>query len=374
MTFRNENRAMKHDLIVIGGGPAGTAAAITAALAGARVVLLERGSFPRHKVCGEFVSAESLDLLSSLLAPEPALLAEAIRVSKTRIFVDGRVLETAIDPAAASIARLELDASLWKAAQRAGVELYQDHAVSTISGDGPFVVTTRAKTFEASSVINASGRWSNLNVIGSPNASQGKKWLGVKAHFAAGNPSTSVDLYFLPGGYCGVQPVQLLAEKPGLVRLNVCAMVRADVATTLEEVFARHPSLHERSRSWQRLTPSLTTSPVSFRRPQPVQANILMVGDAAGFVDPFVGDGISLALRSGKLAAQSLVPFHRREIRLEEAAGSYLKAYETELLPVFASSSKIRCLFALPKVMRVPLMLLFQGAPALTRYVVRKTR
>ena len=99
-----------------------------------------------------------------------------------------------------------------------------------------------------------------------------------------------------------------------------------------------------------------------------------MVGDAAGFVDPFIGDGISLALRSGKLAAQSLVPLHRREIRLEQAAGSYLRAYETELLPVFRSSSKIRSLFALPKLMRVPLMLLFQGAPALTRYVVRKTR
>jgi menaquinone-9 beta-reductase len=313
-------------------------------------------------------------LLSSLLAPEPALLREAIPVSKTRIFVDGRVLECAIDPAAASIARWELDAALWQAAQRAGVELYQDHAVSTVSGVGPFVVTTREETFEASSVIDASGRWSNLNVMGSRNITQGKKWLGVKAHFAAGTAATSVDLYFLPGGYCGVQPVQLLAEKPGLVRLNVCAMVRADVATTLEEVFARHPSLHERSRSWQRLTPSLTTWPLRFRKPQPVQGNTLMVGDAAGFVDPFIGDGISLALRSGKLAAQSLVPLHRREITLEQAAGSYLRAYETELLPVFRSSSKIRSLFALPKLMRVPLMLLFQGAPALTRYVVRKTR
>ena len=55
------------DLAIIGGGPAGASAAITAARLGARVALLEAGEFPRHKVCGEFVSAESLDILRDLL-------------------------------------------------------------------------------------------------------------------------------------------------------------------------------------------------------------------------------------------------------------------------------------------------------------------
>ena len=365
---------MKYDLIVIGGGPAGTAAAITAAVAGVRVLLLERGGFPRHKVCGEFVSAESLDLLSSLLAPEQALLNEAVRVSKARLFVDSRVLESAIEPAAASIARFDLDTSLWHAAQRAGVELCEERAVNTISGNGPFVVTTREETFEASSVINASGRWSNLNASALLNGKQKQKWLGLKAHFAETSPPASVDLYFFDNGYCGVQPVQLLKGQDGRGRLNVCAMVRADVAMSLEEVFAQHRSLHERSRNWQRLTTPVTTSPVSFRKPEAVHGNILMVGDAAGFVDPFVGDGISLALRSGQFAARSLVTFFRGENTLEEAAGFYRKVYETELLPVFASSAKVRRLFALPKVIRVGLMFLFHGAPALTRYLVRKTR
>src|SRR5271167_3512726 len=77
---RGRGRAM-YDLIVIGGGPAGTSAAITCSRSGARVLLLERGHFPRHKVCGEFVSAESLGLLADLLAPQHArLLSEAIRI------------------------------------------------------------------------------------------------------------------------------------------------------------------------------------------------------------------------------------------------------------------------------------------------------
>jgi len=110
-----------YDLIVIGGGPAGTSAAITAARGGASVLLLERGRFPRHKVCGEFVSAESLALLANLLdSKHKTLLNDAIRIGDARIFLDGRMLQTVTDPPAASIARLELDAALWDSAIASG--------------------------------------------------------------------------------------------------------------------------------------------------------------------------------------------------------------------------------------------------------------
>ena len=76
-----------HDLIVIGGGPAGTSAAITCARSGAHVLLLERGRFPRQKVCGEFVSAESLALLDDLLAPQDKrlLTVSLHRVARQRL-------------------------------------------------------------------------------------------------------------------------------------------------------------------------------------------------------------------------------------------------------------------------------------------------
>src|ERR1700688_1490182 len=114
---------LPYDLIIIGGGPAGTSAAISAARSGASVLLLERGRFPRHKVCGEFVSAESLGLLTDLLdSDHAALLRNAIRIPQARVFLDGRVVQTAVDPPAASIARLDLDAALWHAAEGAGVK------------------------------------------------------------------------------------------------------------------------------------------------------------------------------------------------------------------------------------------------------------
>src|SRR4051812_27454240 len=106
-----------YDVIVVGGGPAGCSAAITAARVGAGVLLLERAKYPRHKVCGEFVSAESLDLLRNLLAPPHlALLDDALSISAGRIFLDGRTLHAPVRPAAASIARFDLDQALYESA------------------------------------------------------------------------------------------------------------------------------------------------------------------------------------------------------------------------------------------------------------------
>ncbi len=102
--------------------------------------------------------------------------------------------------------------------------------------------------------------------------------------------------------------------------VNACAMVRADRASTLTEVFSCHPALQERSRRWKPLSDSVSTSPLVFRQPQPERDGILMAGDAAAFVDPFVGDGISLALRSGSLAGECLLPFFAGKLSLAEAA------------------------------------------------------
>ena len=358
------------DLIIIGGGPAGTAAAITAARRGAGVLLLERGRLPRHKVCGEFVSAESLELLGTLLAsPHDALLRDAVRISSSRVFLDGRVLQTPIRPAAASIPRLDLDAALWESAVEAGVEARQQTVVQSVSGAGPFRVATSDGVFEGSTVINASGRWSNLNRT---TDAPGEKWLGVKAHFAEASPPNSVDLYFFEGGYCGVQPVD--CGEAGAGRVNVAAMVRAGIASTLPEVYPHHPALLERSRQWLPLSDSVTTSPLIFRQPEPVREGILLAGDAAGFVDPFVGDGISLALRSGALAADCLNEFFRQTASLARATADYQMAYQKRFVPIFGASSQIRRMLRLPRAVRKPLLFVLENTPAFTEYLVTRTR
>jgi len=367
--------AALYDLTIVGGGPAGTSAAITAARAGARVLLLERGRLPRQRVCGEFVSAESLELLAGLLADtRPDLLAGSARISVGRLFVDGRTITTPVDPPAASIARFDLDIALWEAACKSGVS---GRLQATVEGVGrredKFVVKTSVGIFQSRALILAAGRWSNLDSHARVDEHSSQQWLGIKAHFVEEAPSQSVDLYFFEGGYCGVSPVRL-AGGDSLDRVNACAMVRADVARMLPEVFRLHPELEERTRSWKPLMESVTTFPLVFREPCPVEDRILRAGDAAGFVDPFVGDGISLALRSGALAAECLAPFFRSEISLEEAAARYGHQYGADLLPVFRSSSKIRRLLDLPGPIRRAASHLLEKAPAVSRLLVTLTR
>jgi flavin-dependent dehydrogenase len=359
--------AATYDLIVIGGGPAGAAAAITAARRGVRVLLLERGRFPRHKVCGEFVSAESLGLLSSLLTQRHLpLLREALLIPQARLFVDGQTVHSAITPPAASIARFDLDSALWDSAVELGVEAKQQITVQAVQGSGPFHITTSSGELHARAVVNASGRWSNLSADVSGRQRTSEKWLGVKAHFAEARPNLSVDLYFFDGGYCGVQP---LSDHS----INACSMVRADVGSTLSEVFRRHSALRDRSRTWQPLTEPVFTSPLIFRKPQPVRDGILMAGDAAAFVDPFVGDGISLALRTGALAGECLGEFFRGQ-SLQAALEQYTESYQRRFGTVFRTSSNIRKLLRLPKPVRKPMLFMLQNAPGLTEYLVSKTR
>ena len=365
---------MIFNLAIIGGGPAGCAAAIVAARKGARVLLLERTRFPRHKVCGEFVSAESLGLLQDLLANDFGhLLTRAQRISNSRIFLDGAMLEARVDPPAASIARFDLDAALWETCCVEGVETRAETIVKSVEGTGPFRIMADQQIFEAHALINASGRWSSFTSpkVRARNIEQ--KWIGIKAHFYETSAAPSTDLYFFDGGYCGVQPVAEVTNGSG-TRINACAMVRADVANALPDVLRLHPALRERSRTWKPAMEAVSTSPLVFHGPEAVRDTMLQVGDAAAFVDPFVGDGISLALRSGALAAECLQSFFRGECSLHQASMLYSQAYKERLGRVLKVSSTLRGWLRWPRPIRRPMFSLISRVEFISRQMVRLTR
>lgn len=353
--------ATHYDLVIVGAGPAGSACAITAARAGAKVLLLEKDHFPRQKVCGEFLSSESLGLLQGLLSDDRFRLAP--QLISSRVFMDNKSLTLPVVPPARSIPRFDLDPALFEAAQSAGATVREGVVVSQVRRDRLFQIATDSETYTARAVINAAGRWSKLRQF---EVSNNEKWLGLKAHFTEASPPSSVDLYFFPGGYCGVTPV-------GANAINACAMVRADVAHSLEEVFAREPRLCARSCSWQPLFPTVTTSPLYFREPETESDGLLLAGDAAGFIDPFAGDGISLALQSGTLAAESIVPFLRASCGLEEAYRQYKVAYRLRFLPAFRNAGRLRNALAAPKWFRNVAWTL-AGVPAIGKILVRRTR
>ncbi|MGE5109942.1 MAG: NAD(P)/FAD-dependent oxidoreductase [Acidobacteriaceae bacterium] len=340
------------DLVVVGAGPAGSAAAITAFNRGLKVLLLEAGRYPRHKVCGEFVSAESAEVLRYLLGDDAPPLFRAPRITTARLHASGQTATISLATPGYSIARIDLDHALWRAAQAGGVDCRIDSVLDVLPDDRGFHVRGTAASYTAASVVNASGRWSRLG----RRISQGKPWIGLKAHFAA-ETDDAVDLYFVPGGYCGVQMV-----RHGV--LNACALVRQGAARTLQEVFTAHAQLSERARNWRPLTQEFATAPVYLGPGSPVVDGILQAGDAVGFVDPFVGDGISLALRSGVLAGRCA-----GEVNTDAYAALYRQAFSG----IFRSTGRIRNLQELPPFLH-GWIIRGLGIPSIARRLFHETR
>jgi flavin-dependent dehydrogenase len=336
------------DTAVVGGGPAGTAAAISAARGGARVLLLERGTLPRHKVCGEFVSAEGLAALRNLIG---AGFPGAPQIARAIAFAGERELRARIVPAAASISRFELDEALWRGAKAHGADCREHCELKavTLEKDG-FVLRTGDREFRARFVINAAGRWSKLQPkkLGTKS-----KWIGLKAHFRdlkeAHDDQPAVELYFLKFGYCGVQPV--ISE--GEWRWNVCAMLLATAPRDWDAILAAHPKLAKRSQSWRQAIDTLAVAPLAFRSPAPTdQHGALAVGDAAAFIDPFVGDGIAIGLRSGAMAGELCASASSRE----EATGKYREWYAVIVVPALRNAARLRRMLELPRGIQAPLI------------------
>ncbi len=349
-----------YDVIVVGGGPAGSTAAVTAAQLGASVLLLERGSYPRHKVCGEFVSPEAVGMLSKLLHFQGAdnVFAGAPELHSARLHAAGRCSELPLRPPGISISRRALDHALWRAAAHCGTTCRERITVTHIERDGArFAVQTSERLYTASRVINASGRWSQFNSKLPPDS---PRWLGIKAHVAGQSTGASVDLYFFREGYCGVQPVT-----EGV--LNVCSLLRPGKIRSFEQVLRSHGELERISRDWQPASEILTTFPIAFRPANPVSNGVLNAGDAAAFIDPFVGDGISMALHTGCLAGQLAAA----STDLDRAVLDYRTAY----LARFSAAHRMAALARAALSSRLRnVALAAMGVPLLSRFMFAATR
>lgn len=302
------------DLAVVGGGPAGTACALEACRRGLRVALWERGRFPHPKVCGGFLSAESLEWLRALV---PETLKRAAPITRGEfVSTSGRRSSFPLPRTARGLSRPVLDEALWRAAAAAGAQAREGQAVRGLrrlpEGEGAVwkIESAEGRRWFSRAVVIACGRWWALEGFRSPARSEGKRaspWMGAQAHFRGIERSDAVEMYFFPGGYCGLAPLE-----EGMT--NVCCLIHRrrlngasprDFAAWLKRV-AQHRALEARLRGAKQISETATTAPVMPGRRAATDCGAMLAGDASGFLDPFTGDGISIALASGRLAAQAL--------------------------------------------------------------------
>jgi len=293
-----------YDVAVIGAGPAGTAAAIAAARSGARVALFERSAFPRTKVCGCCLTARAVAELHALGAG--AALDGARELRSVRVACGAGSIELRRE-AGVAIGRDVLDTRLVAIAREAGVEVFTEcHA--QVFAAGTITVTPRdgaTRTIEARTIIAADGL-----VGASLDACEGFRWtLAPRSHmgFGATVPAHAVAceegeirLRVSDGGYIGsvrlpdgtvdiaaaVDPRRL--RDAGNVATCALGLLGSDVRDEGALLTAR----------WKG-TPQLTR-----RRARVAARGILVVGDAAGYVEPFTGEGMTWAITTGRAAGE----------------------------------------------------------------------
>lgn len=271
--------------VVVGGaGPAGAAAALAALGEGAEVEIRDRVAFPRHKVCGEFLSAESLRVLGSLGAAELVLARGPAWMERVRLVMGRYERWDRLRERTPGISRFELDGLLAGEAVRRGARL----------------VRSEALPLEAPGVL-AVGRGVHATRAG---AKPGRLF-GFKAHFR-GPVSDAVELFFWDGCYVGINPVEDgLTNVCGLAPQGRLAGVEFDVDRLLETGGER---LRERLAPLSRQWDWIKTGPLVFARRRweaGMPEGIYPAGDALGFVDPFTGSGQLCAIVSGRLAGMA---------------------------------------------------------------------
>jgi len=303
------------DVLIIGGGLAGLTSAIHLAKAGRHVVLIEKNSFPHHKVCGEYVSNEVIPYLQWLNA-DPELLNPA-KISKFQLStVSGKHIESPLPLGGFGISRSTFDDFLYKKAKDNGCTIVQDTVTEVIFEQDSFNVSSTSSRYQAKIVLGAYGKRAALDhKLGRRFITNRSPWLAIKAHYLGDFPNDLVALHNFPGGYCGVSKVENNL-------INICYLVNyasfksyKNMEEHQKKVLYQNTHLEKVfENSSMQFDAPITISQISFQKKERVNRHILMIGDTAGLIHPLCGNGMSMAIHSAKICATLLTDYFTGKI------------------------------------------------------------
>lgn len=305
-----------YDVIIIGGGLAGLTSAIHISKSKRNVLLIEKNEYPKHKVCGEYVSNEVLPYLN-FLGFNPFEFG-AKRISKFQLTThNNKNIEAELPLGGFGISRYEFDFQLYQLAIKNGVEVLQDSVIEVKFKADTFQVETKSSSILKSKIIiGAYGKRSNIDIQLQRKFIEKKSpCLGVKIHVSGEFPDNKVALHNFKGGYCGVSKV----EKN---HINLCYITNydafktyKDIETFQEEVLFKNKALKSIfNNSQPQFEKPLTISQISFQTKSPVENHIIMSGDTAGMIHPLCGNGMGMAIRSAQLGSELIIDYLQGKI------------------------------------------------------------
>lgn len=293
-----------YEVIIIGGGLAGLTAAIMLSKAGKNVLLIEKGTYPSHKVCGEYVSNEVLSFLKHL-GYDP-FLHGAVPISKLRVSApSGKNIRALLDLGGFGLSRYTFDHGLFQLATKSGATILTKTKVIEVNySEDVFTVHTSAdKYITAPLVIGSYGKRDTLDKqLNREFIQEHTGYLGVKYHIRTDYPADEIGLDNFDGGYCGISRVE--GDK-----YNLCYLYRRKrnaiyktIPDIEKHILAKNPVLKSIFSNAEFLFPKPEViNDFSFAPKSAVEDHILMCGDTAGLITPLCGNGMSMAIHASKI-------------------------------------------------------------------------
>lgn len=326
------------EVIVVGGGPAGSVAAAALAERGRRVLLLDKARFPRHKACSEYVNAAGARLLADLGLERDLDALGAHRMEAMLIHAPGgrRFLAdfAAAEPSgtALGLSRLRLDALLLERARAVGAEVREGaHVREALTEDGrvqgvEVTIAGVRETLRAPLVIGADGRHGVVaRSLGLECALRWPRRTGLVAHYRG---VTGLDrwgeMHVGAGCYAGLAPLEEGLVNVAFVTGSAAVANRAEpLEAFFERGLAGLPEVARKLAGAERVGRIRGVGPMAHRARRVAGDGFLLVGDAASFLDPFTGDGVYEAMRGALLAA----PIADAALRVGDVSAERLASY-----------------------------------------------
>jgi flavin-dependent dehydrogenase len=361
-------------VIIVGGGLAGLISGIQLAKAGIEVILFERKRYPLHRVCGEFVSNETVPFLkANEIYPDSFALSSISRFQLTS--VNGKSVDLKLNSGGFGISRYSFDHFLFEKAKQAGVIFQLDTEVEEIKfEDEQFILKTNAQTFYSDLVIGSFGKRSRIDVALQRNfIRKHSPYAGVKYHIKINHPHNLIALHNFKNGYCGVSGVE-----DG--KTNLCYLTHRDnlkkfksIAEMEKAILYQNPFLKDIFQNAEFLFDKpLVINEISFETKSPVENHILMAGDAAGMITPLCGNGMAIAIHSAKMIGELAIPFCFEKMNRMELEDSYRKRWNSQFASRLWVGRQIQNLFGSSRTSDFAVNLARYAKP-IANYLVSKT-
>ena len=341
-----------YDIAITGGGLAGLSLAIQLRRKGYSIILFEKEKYPFHKVCGEYISLESWDFLSSLGIDLAALKVPVITQLQVSA-VNGKLLTQKLPLGGFGISRYQLDNLLMQIASAEGVVIKENTKVQDIKFvQDSFEIDCSVGIYKARVAAGSFGKRSNLDIKWKRPFTTAPKnklnnYIGVKYHAKINFPVDTIALHNFQNGYCGIVRIEDNTY-------NICYLTTADnlqqcngdIKEMERLILSRNPLLKKLFNQSELAHQSpLTISQISFEKKSQVDNHVLMAGDAAGMITPLCGNGMSMALHGSKIAAAHIQNFLQHNIDRDQLEKNYTLEWNRQFAQRLLMGRRIHRLF-----------------------------